>query len=70
MLTPDYASPEQIRGEPITIASDVYSLGAVLYELLTGKKPHRFENQSLVEIERAICSQEVSGRAWQPQTVR
>jgi serine/threonine protein kinase len=40
-LTPGYASPEQIRGETITTASDVYSLGVLLYELLTGKMPHR-----------------------------
>ena len=58
MLTPDYASPEQIRGDLVTIASDVYSLGAVLYELLAGVKPHRFSGFSLAEIERAICSVE------------
>src|SRR5882672_2598287 len=40
-LTPDYASPEQIKGEPITVASDVYSLGVLLYELLTGERPGR-----------------------------
>ena len=58
-MTPDYASPEQIRGEPVTVVSDVYSLAAVLYELLTGRNPHRFANRSLLEIERAICEQPV-----------
>jgi eukaryotic-like serine/threonine-protein kinase len=58
-LTPDYASPEQIRGDGITVASDVYSAAAVLYELLTGTKPHRIENYTVQGIEQAICETEV-----------
>ena len=55
MATPDYASPEQITGDPVTAASDVYSLGAVLYELLSGARPHRFESAGPAAIEQAIC---------------
>jgi serine/threonine-protein kinase len=58
VMTPDYASPEQIRGEPMTTASDVYSLGVVLYELLTGKKPHRIKGRRLDEISRAVIERE------------
>src|SRR5262249_49505072 len=54
-LTPDYASPEQVRGSHVSTASDTYSLGAVLYELVTGRSPHRFASGSLTELERTIC---------------
>lgn len=57
--TPNYASPEQIRAEPITVASDVYSAAAVLYELLTGLAPHRITDLTPRGIERAICEEEI-----------
>ena len=58
VMTPDYASPEQVRGETMTTASDVYSLGVVLYELLTGQKPYKIENRTPTAIARAITEQE------------
>lgn len=57
-MTPEYASPEQIRGEVVTTSSDVYSLGVLLYELLTGHRPYCFETSTPYEIERTICEQE------------
>jgi serine/threonine protein kinase/tetratricopeptide (TPR) repeat protein len=58
MLTPDYASPEQVRGEPVTVAGDVYSLGVILYELLCGARPHRFRSRSPEEIVRVVTEED------------
>jgi eukaryotic-like serine/threonine-protein kinase len=55
VMTPEYASPEQVRGDPLTTSSDIYSLGTLLYELLTGSPPYRLETGSPVEMLDAVC---------------
>src|ERR1700722_4261832 len=57
-MTPEYASPEQIRNEPITTASDVYSLGVVLYQLVAGRSPYATKARTAHEFARAICELE------------
>ena len=59
-LTPHYASPEQLRGEAITVASDVYSLGTLLYELLTGSHPYESERKSSAALEQAVLQGETA----------
>ncbi|MFL5492751.1 MAG: protein kinase domain-containing protein [Gemmatimonadales bacterium] len=58
LLTPEYASPEQVEGRPATTASDIYSLGVVLYELLTGRSPYRLRSRALADVAEAVQTTE------------
>jgi len=58
VMTPDYASPEQVRGDPLTTGSDVYSLGVVLYELLAGRRPYEIRTGAAQELHELVCERE------------
>ncbi|MGZ3480026.1 MAG: tetratricopeptide repeat protein [Myxococcaceae bacterium] len=57
-MTPEYASPEQVRGRALTTATDIYSLGVILYELLTGQRPYRVKSTAHIEVLKAVCEEE------------
>ena len=58
LLTPEYASPEQINGDPISTLSDVYQLGVILFQILTEQRPYNFETRALAEITRVVLEQD------------
>ncbi|MCB9249981.1 MAG: serine/threonine protein kinase [Ignavibacteriales bacterium] len=59
LMTPEYSSPEQIKNTQISVSTDVYSLGLILYKLLSGKPAHEFKTRSFHEYEKVVCEQKI-----------
>jgi eukaryotic-like serine/threonine-protein kinase len=71
IMTPEFASPEQVRGETVSTATDVYALGVLLYLLLTGERPYEVRGQSAAEVERIVCEYEPAKPSTRaPEAVR
>lgn len=70
MLTPEYASPEQVRGASVSAASDTYSLGVLLYRLLTGRSPYRVASDAPHDLARAICEEDPPKLTTAPTAAR
>jgi serine/threonine-protein kinase len=70
IFTPEYASPEQVRGEDVTTSSDVYSLGMLLYKILTGQKPYEFKSALPHDIARTVLESEATKPSNKNPTIR
>lgn len=69
LMTPEYASPEQMRGDPVGKATDIYSLGVVLYQLITGRRPYDLDKRSPLQIVQAICDETPAAPSSIPRPV-
>ncbi|MEO1083827.1 MAG: protein kinase, partial [Acidobacteriota bacterium] len=67
LLTPEYASPEQVLGQTLTTASDVYSLGVLLFELVTGHRPYELDGLRPSQVEQLVCEEEPAPARQQAQ---